>query len=101
MLRVLNLTTNETKVITEDFVNDIASGDSVTARDVKAFSSDGTDVTVARVASIAASGTTGIKFAWQAGGANYEDFRVVFKATTTTEILERTIEVRLRTNPLE
>ena len=96
----MNLTPNEQKVVVEDFVNDIASGDSISARDVTAFSSDGTDVTASRVAAIGGSGTT-IQFRWEEGGANYEDFRIVFKATTTTEILERTVEIRLRTTPVE
>lgn len=100
MLRVLHLTPNEKKIIVEDFVNDLASGDSITARDVKAFSSDGTDVTATRVASIAGA-TTKIQFEWPISGVNYEDYRVVFKATTTTEILERAIEVRIRTTPVE
>lgn len=100
MLRVLYLTANEKKIIVEDFVNDLASGDSITARDVKAFSSDGTDVTATRVVSIAGA-TTKIQFEWPISATNFEDYRVVFKATTTTEILERTIEVRVRTLPIE
>jgi hypothetical protein len=100
MRKIIYLTANQRQDFDEDFAADLASGVTISSRAVSCTESDGT-ADASRIGTVGGA-TSHITFPFVNGGANYEDYTVVIKATlSSSEVLERHMEVRVRNTPVE
>jgi hypothetical protein len=99
MRKIVYLTANQRQDFNEDFAAELGSA-TISTRAVTCTESDGTSAS-ARIGTVGGA-TSFVTFPFINGGADYEDYTVVVKATlSTSEIIERIIEVRVRNTPVE
>jgi hypothetical protein len=97
-IQIIEVTPSEIYKHTEPFVDDVPSGATISTRAVSAVSSGGTVVTSTVITGAGGSGTD-IVFTFTSG-VDFEDYRVVARATLSTgAVVDHTLAFRVRTNP--
>ena len=90
-------TTNEQFDFTFDFVDDLVTGETISTKAVTAIDSAGVDKTSTVIDSSTISGTKVV--AVIKAGLDLEDYRVLFKATSSgNDVFEKLLELRVRDN---